>query len=63
MHGSRSKIPSKIISSDSVAWRDLILVLEGLINHGQVKNANRHTDILQFFHMASRTALVSNKSN
>jgi hypothetical protein len=29
MHGSRRKIPSKKISSDTVAWRDLITVLKG----------------------------------
>jgi hypothetical protein len=29
MHGSRSKIPVKKISSSSVAQRDLILVLKG----------------------------------
>jgi hypothetical protein len=28
MHGSRNKIPSKKISSGSVAWRDLILALK-----------------------------------
>jgi hypothetical protein len=29
MHGSRSKIPSKKISSGSIVRRDLILVLKG----------------------------------
>jgi hypothetical protein len=29
IHGSRSKIPSKKISSGSVAWRDLIPALKG----------------------------------
>jgi hypothetical protein len=29
MHGSRSKIPSKKISSGNVAQRDLILALNG----------------------------------
>jgi hypothetical protein len=29
MHGSRSKIPSKKISSSSVVWRDLTPALKG----------------------------------
>jgi hypothetical protein len=37
MHGSRSKIPNKKISSGSVAKRDLIPAFKGLINTDGVK--------------------------
>jgi hypothetical protein len=55
MHGSRSKIPSKKISSGSVARRDLIPALKG--SEGELR-INTECDNMQVFVGVTRTGVT-----
>jgi hypothetical protein len=50
MHGTVSKIPSKKISSGSVARRDLIMALKGLWRRNRVTNRKLYTAVRGTFH-------------